>query len=207
MRRQAKSRMARRTNPFDWSGGHPALDLVNTLDERPSDAPIENLATYNAFVSFTELAGLIEPSAAKRLRSFNGVACTRVARRARELREHLYTTLSAIHDGRSVPQSPLNAITVEVRRAHAARAFTSTRTSSAITYRWRAPNSPEVPLHACALAMEALLLSADHSRIRKCGATDCAVYFIDTSKAHRRQWCSMKNCGNREKQRRWRSVT
>jgi predicted RNA-binding Zn ribbon-like protein len=42
-------------------------------------------------------------------------------------------------------------------------------------------------------------------RIRQCGASDCKVYFIDTSKAHRRQWCSMQNCGNREKQRRWRS--
>src|SRR5215475_11728599 len=91
MRWQARSTMTRQTNPFDWSGGHPALDLVNTLDERPSHTPIENLATYNAFVSFTELAGLIEPSAAKPLRSFSGSACTRVARRARELREHLYT--------------------------------------------------------------------------------------------------------------------
>jgi predicted RNA-binding Zn ribbon-like protein len=199
--------MNRRTNPFDWSGGHPALDLVNTLDERPSEAPIEKLASYDAFVSFVELAGLIEPSAAKRLRSFSGVACTRVARRARELREHLYTVLAAIHDGRSVPQGALDAIAMDVRRAHAARAFTSTGTSSAITYGWEAPTSPEVPLHACALAIEALLLSTDHSRIRKCGATDCEVYFIDTSKAHRRQWCSMKNCGNREKQRRWRSVT
>ena len=38
--------MSGRGNPFEWSGGHPALDLVNTLDERPSAAPIENLATY-----------------------------------------------------------------------------------------------------------------------------------------------------------------
>ena len=28
--------MSGRANPFEWSGGHPALDLVNTLDERPS---------------------------------------------------------------------------------------------------------------------------------------------------------------------------
>ena len=41
----------------------------------------------------------------------------------------------------------------------------------------------------------------------KCGASDCEVYFIDTSKAHRRQWCSMQNCGNREKQRRWRGAS
>jgi predicted RNA-binding Zn ribbon-like protein len=198
--------MMRRANPFDWSGGHPALDLVNTLDERPSDRPIENLATYNALVNFTELARLIAPAAAKRLRSLSGLACTLVVRRTRELREDLYAILAAIHHKRPVPQSRLDAIAVEVRRAHAARAFTSTGASGVITYGWRSPTSPEVPLHACALAIEALLVSADYSRIRKCGATDCDVYFIDTSKAHRRQWCSMKNCGNREKQRRWRSV-
>jgi predicted RNA-binding Zn ribbon-like protein len=197
--------MTRRTNSFDWSGGHPALDLVNTLDERPSDAPIENLATYNNLVSFTELAGLIEPSAAERLRSLSGPACNRVVRCARELREHLYTILATLHVGRSVAPSSLDAIASEVRNAHFARALASTGTSSAITHCWVAPASPDIPLHACALAIEALLVSADHTRVRKCGAADCEVYFIDTSKAHRRQWCSMQNCGNREKQRRWRS--
>lgn len=197
--------MARRLNSFDWSGGHPALDLVNTLDERPSGAPIENLATYNDLVSFTELAGLIDPSVAERLRSLGGPTCARIARRARELREHLYAILTARHVRRTVAPGSLDAIALEVHRAHAARAFTSTGTSSAITHCWVSPVSPDVPLHACALAIEALLVSADQSRIRKCGATDCEVYFIDTSKAHRRQWCSMQNCGNREKQRRWRS--
>jgi len=64
----------------------------------------------------------------------------------------------------------------------------------------------ETPLHACALAVEAILvMDVDRGRIRKCGASDCEVYFIDTSKGHRRRWCSMENCGNREKQRRWRA--
>jgi predicted RNA-binding Zn ribbon-like protein len=197
--------MTRTGDPFDWSGGHPALDLVNTRDERPSDAPIENLATYNAFLRFTELAGLIAPAAAQRLRSLDGPACARVARRARELREHLYAVLAAVHFGRPVPQNSLDAIALEVRRAHIARVFTSTGRLSAITHRWVSPTSPEVPLYACALAVEDLLVSGDHNRIRKCAAADCEVYFIDTSKAHRRQWCSMQNCGNREKQRRWRS--
>jgi predicted RNA-binding Zn ribbon-like protein len=197
----------KRTNPFDWSGGHPALDLVNTLDERPSNAPIENLATYDALVNFTELAELIEPSAARRLRSLSGAACARVARRARQLREHLFVVLAAIHDRRRIPQGPLDAIALEVRRAHAARALSPSDKSGAVASCWLIPTSPEVPLHACALAIEALLLSSNHGRIRKCGAADCEVYFIDTSKARRRQWCSMQNCGNREKQRRWRAVT
>ena len=64
--------MTDRADPFDWSGGHPALDLVNTLDERPSDSPIEKLATYRDLVRFARSAGLIEPSIAARLRASTG---------------------------------------------------------------------------------------------------------------------------------------
>jgi predicted RNA-binding Zn ribbon-like protein len=73
------------------------------------------------------------------------------------------------------------------------------------SHRWSQPIAPEVPLHACALSIEQLLVDIDRKRIRKCESSDCGVYFVDTSKGHRRQWCSMKNCGNREKQRRWRA--
>jgi predicted RNA-binding Zn ribbon-like protein len=197
--------MAGSANPFDWSGGDPALDFVNTLDERPSSAAVENLATYGDLVSFAGLAGLIEASASDRLRSLKGPNCSRIARRARELREHLYAVLAAAHVGKTMPKTSLDAIASEVRRAHAARVLVATSTSNAVRHSWIFPSAPEIPLHACALAIESLLVAADRSRIRKCGASDCEVYFIDTSKAHRRQWCSMRNCGNREKQRRWRS--
>jgi len=195
--------MAGRANPFDWSGGDPALDFVNTLDERLSGAPVEHLATYGDLVRFAELAGLIKVSTATRLRSRDGPNGSRIARRACELREHLYAVLAAAHSGKAVPKTSLEAIASEVRRAHAARGLVAAP-SNAVSHGWVSPSSPDIPLHACALAVESLLVMADRSRIRKCGASDCAVYFIDTSKAHRRQWCSMQNCGNREKQRRWR---
>ena len=101
--------MTRRADPYDWSGGHPALDFVNTLDERPSDAPIENLATYDALVRFAGLAGLIEPSASKRFQPLKGAAGTRIARRARELREHLYAILAANYARQPVPQGSLDS--------------------------------------------------------------------------------------------------
>jgi predicted RNA-binding Zn ribbon-like protein len=197
--------MTRGSNRFDWSGGHPALDLVNTLDERPSDAPIEMLSTFGDLVRFAELSGLIEPALVENMRLLSGPACSRAVRRARELREHLFGVLKARRAGDPVAQGPLDAIAVEVRRAHSARTFASTKRRGVIAHRWVYPTSPEVIVYACALAVEDLLVAANHDRIRKCGADDCDVFFIDTSKAHRRQWCSMKNCGNREKQRRWRS--
>ena len=193
------------SNQFDWSGGHPALDLVNTLDERPSDSPVEQLSTYGDLVRFAELAGLIEPSLAEKLRPLSGPACSRAVRHVREIREHLFAVLSAHHAGSPIAQCSLDPLALEVRRAHSARTFASTERRGGIVHRWMSQTSPEVPVHACALAVENLLVSADHNHIRKCGAEDCDVFFIDTSKAHRRQWCSMQNCGNREKQRRWRS--
>jgi predicted RNA-binding Zn ribbon-like protein len=199
--------MTRHADPFEWNGGHPALDLVNTLDERPFPSPIENLATYGDLVRFAELAKLVEPPVARRLRNLSGPACSRAAKRARELREHLHDVLAAAHLGQSPAQIDLDAIAAAIQSAHAARTLVASPTPALASHRWSHPIAPDVPLHACALAIEHLLIDVDRGRIRKCGASDCDVYYVDTSKGQRRQWCSMKACGNREKQRRWRSVS
>ena len=196
-----------RAGPFDWSGGHPALDLVNTLDERPLPSPIENLATYVDLVRFAELAKLIDPSLARSLRKISDRSCARVAGQARQLREHLHSVLTAAHTSRPLPQTDLDAIGRAIQAAHSARVLVLAAPSRLARHGWSQPIAPEIPLHACALSIEQLLVEVDRKRIRKCGASDCGVYFVDTSKGHRRQWCSMKNCGNREKQRRWRSGT
>src|SRR6185503_18176091 len=192
--------MSDRSGPFEWSGGHPALDLVNTLDERPFDSPIENLATYRDLVRFAELAKLIEPSVAARLRSLDGPACSRVAKRARELREHLHDVLAAAHSGQPLPQIDLDSIGAAVQAAHGARALVMSAAPGLADHHWSHPIAPDIPLHACALSIEHLLVSVERKRIRKCGASDCDVYYVDTSKGQHRQWCSMKGCGNREKQ-------
>jgi predicted RNA-binding Zn ribbon-like protein len=198
--------MSRHGDPFEWSGSHPALDFVNTLDERPFDEPIENLATYRDLVRFTELSGLIRPALARRLRPNATPEAARIAERARKLREHLFEALAAVHRREPVPRRHLEAIASSVRAAHDARVLVSSAPPHLASWRWSRPAALDIPLHACALAVESLLTDVDDRRIRKCGASDCEVYFVDTSKGQRRQWCSMSNCGNREKQRRWRSA-
>ena len=44
-----------------------------------------------------------------------------------------------------------------------------------------------------------LVADADPSRVRRCAASDCGAWFLDTSKGGRRKWCSMAACGNRAK--------
>lgn len=192
-------------NPFDWSGGHPALDLVNTLDERPFPEPVERLRNYADLVCFAARAGLLDSVRDAGLRQRAGPACERVAGRARRVRETLHTILVAWQERRAIPDKALRSVTLAIRRARAARRLVATDGARGVArYAWVA-SGMEVPLHACALAAEDLLTATDPARIRVCGAPDCGVFFLDTSKGGRRHWCSMGNCGNREKQRRWRS--
>jgi predicted RNA-binding Zn ribbon-like protein len=197
--------MAGTARSFDRSGGHPALDFVNTLDERPFPAPVENLTCYADLVRFAELTGLLAPGEVRQLRKLAAADHAPIAQRARALREQIYRVLTVFWQRQAVPPRELRAITSAIREARAARVLSVSDGQTITRYDWLSPHAPEVPLHACALAIEDLLTNADRGRIRKCGASDCEVYFIDKSKGRRRHWCSMSNCGNREKQRRWRA--
>jgi predicted RNA-binding Zn ribbon-like protein len=44
-----------------------------------------------------------------------------------------------------------------------------------------------------------LLASPQGEQLRLCGNPDCILIFVDTSRSHRRRWCSMDTCGNRAK--------
>lgn len=44
-----------------------------------------------------------------------------------------------------------------------------------------------------------LVTTVDPSRLRGCAAPGCGVWFVDVSRGGRRRWCSMEECGNRQK--------
>lgn len=51
------------------------------------------------------------------------------------------------------------------------------------------------------IARAAVAALSETERIRVCGADDCAVMYLDTSRSGNRAWCSMRRCGNRHKVR------
>ncbi len=44
-------------------------------------------------------------------------------------------------------------------------------------------------------------------RVKRCAATDCLRFFLDTTKNRSRRWCAMEECGARAKMRRYRAMT
>ncbi len=55
------------------------------------------------------------------------------------------------------------------------------------------------------LAVERLQASGAWPRLKACPAGDCEWAFFDTSRNHSRTWCSMEECGNKAKTRRYRA--
>lgn len=55
------------------------------------------------------------------------------------------------------------------------------------------------------LAVERLQSQAAWSRLKACTDEDCQWAFFDTTRNRSRTWCSMEECGNKEKTRRYRA--
>ena len=58
----------------------------------------------------------------------------------------------------------------------------------------------QLALAILARSIAGFLITAEFKYLRRCANADsCAIIFYDTTKNHRRQWCSNSMCGNRFK--------
>ncbi|MFD5909507.1 CGNR zinc finger domain-containing protein [Streptomyces massasporeus] len=116
--------------------------------------------------------------------------------RARTLRDAVFLLAADRAHGR-----PLRAAQLDVVNAAAAAPPLIARIESDGTRAW-APGATGTHLLAT-VARDAIdLFTGPHAdRVRECGAHNCHLLFVDTSRPGRRRWCAMEHCGNREKVR------
>jgi predicted RNA-binding Zn ribbon-like protein len=191
---------------FDLSGGHPALDLVNTLDWRFRESgPEELLETYADLLRFAEQTELIDAAeASKLLRSVPATRALKIVAAVRELREAAADVLYAAVDGKSPSQSAMKQLQ---------QCFAAVRQNQQLDWagdklRWTLPQSsplPGLPLWLLSLSTLEFITSEQMLTLRQCGNAECRWLFVDTSKNHTRRWCNMKICGNRMKARRFKA--
>jgi predicted RNA-binding Zn ribbon-like protein len=187
---------------FELIAGHPALDLVNTLDWRfGGRGPQDLLASYDDLLRFTRESKVLD----LRPRAGKG-ACARALRRAIELREALAEVFYARLDRRPAPvgaHATLERYFQAARRAQGIDWSDSPR----LQWKWRgASQSAELPVWALALSASELMTSDAVDRVLACVNPECRWLFLDTSKNHSRRWCDMKICGNRMKARRFKAA-
>jgi len=64
--------------------------------------------------------------------------------------------------------------------------------------------SPSGGIGAVIAAAGQAMMDGSWQRLKACRADSCRWAFVDSSRNHSRQWCSMQVCGNREKARAYR---
>jgi predicted RNA-binding Zn ribbon-like protein len=201
-----ETKPARRQAPkFELVGGNVCLDFVNTLDDRPSDKPKELLTNYYELARFGEDTGILRP---EQLDYFFGRVhmapdqAAEAVRRARNLREALHDIFWAVMRKQTVPQPAMDRLNENLQEA----ALHSRLVQSGERLEWRFDDltySFSAMLWPIARAAAELLASPDLARVRACSSPTCQWLFLDTSKNHHRRWCSMQQCGNRAKVRRF----
>lgn len=187
-------------------GAHPALDFANTLGALPDGTPREYLVDYASLVAWAQRLGVLgraDASALKRHADAEPEPARRALGAARDLRGAIYGLFAA----HAVGAAPA-ADAVERFNRHLARAQTHTAiapTRDGFVWRWTGePDALERPLWSLARSAAALLTDAQLARVRQCAGDNCLWLFLDTSKNGSRRWCSMSDCGNRAKVRRFR---
>ena len=177
------------------------LDFLNSVAV-PVDTPVEWLGSGRDFVDWLRQAGLAREDVLAQLAFAAGPGeLDAVAAQARALREwfrgfvrsHMGAPLSA---GATAELDPLirllarDEVYGRIEPAAAGLAFVTDR-------RWRSPESLLLPV---AKAMADVVTGADFAQVKACEGPACTLLFLDTTRGHKRRWCSMAVCGNRAKQ-------
>ncbi len=185
--------------PFQLVAGNPALDFVNTLDDRFNERTKELLVSYAELVRFTVESGLVTVAQARALRNLPARDEERsgVFEQAIEFRETLAAVAYALLGGGEVSSADLDTLEVYFKEASATRKLIVDR--NLLIWKWPQKVSLAFPLWTLAQAAADLLSSDRMALVRSCAKETCGWLFLDTSKNHTRRWCDMKLCGNRTK--------
>jgi predicted RNA-binding Zn ribbon-like protein len=195
--------------PFEYIGGDPALDLVNTVDWTSRGPEEERLTDFARLVQWAQGAGIVSARVAAALRAKGNAkpreaeAAHRAALRAREVLERLFSALAhgdppgeALDDfnrllGQALEHMRVIPVTGGRRREQTIRLGWPELGTTVDSLIW-----PVV------WSAASLIASDEAARIRVCGGPDCGWIYVDRSRNQLRRWCQMETCGTREKSRR-----
>jgi predicted RNA-binding Zn ribbon-like protein len=187
--------------------GHPALDFTNTASWPPGGVRNDRLVDYAALLAWSTRAHLIGPddADAMRVRSLaRPEEAKRVLHRGRELRGAIHEVFAAHAAGQPVPRRALDRLNRDL--ADALLHARIDEQGGTFGWTWEgAADALDRMLWSLARTAADLLTSDQLPRVRVCAAESCGWLFIDTSKNKTRRWCSMSDCGNRAKVRRFRA--
>jgi len=180
---------------FIFVGEHPAIDFANTLSLSQGQWT-EHLRDWADVIDWLSVAGL-SANPALQIPTFRAEAVKSVV----ELRRAWKDELGKLVAGSRVSDDfiwRINQILAEdafyeILHRRGKTGFQLGRSASGL-------KGEKLALATLSRQIAHFLAEANFGHLHRCAnTTSCALYFYDTTKNHRRQWCSPAACGNRYK--------
>jgi predicted RNA-binding Zn ribbon-like protein len=200
-------------------GGRLCLDFVNTTGGRNSDparskkdpyAVIitrDKLNDYIDLLAWSRRAGLLtdaELQALIREGKRREAEAASVLARALALREAIYRICTAIVGKRSPQAVDMELLNQELAQARDHESLIAV--ADGFDWQWTGSrNELDRMLWPIARSAAEMLTMGDLTRLHACEGEGCGWLFEDTSRNRTRQWCTMEDCGNLAKVRRFRT--
>jgi predicted RNA-binding Zn ribbon-like protein len=187
------------TEKFSLIANNLFLDFVNTEKMRDGQ-PLETLLTFADFLAWTIAVGLIEVAEAEEIyKKWHDKGETIIfLSDAVRFRNILRETAESIAAGGAVSNSAIAAINGQLNKQSGFTEIIENENGFEKRFRFDL-SEPSKLLHPVAAAAADFLCYARFELLRKCESASCVLYFYDTTKNHRRRWCSMSGCGNKAK--------
>jgi predicted RNA-binding Zn ribbon-like protein len=207
-------------------GGRLCLDFVNTVGGRVSDRQRygpssagarrgrdyadavvrDKLPRYSDLLAWAKSAGALthrESLQLGRRAAGDPQTAASVFERAIRLRAALYRIFKSVVENWAPEPAAMQILQRELSivRAHERLAYVA----GAFVWTWDGPaRSLDRVLWPVARSAAELLASNSLAMLRQCAGDECGWMFLDSSRNHNRQWCDMKDCGNRAKVKKFR---
>lgn len=186
--------MPYRAPTLRFIGGRLALDFVNSV-------PLKTELSWNQLIEFLESARIVTPERGGELLALNRSnpqTAELLLRKAQRLAAGLRRAFdAALHKQRILREwiEPINEI-LRITEGHDELV--------AADHDWEiqfvaSESGLEWLLAAVARSAAEIIAEGPQARLRLCANPRCGLFFYDTSRTHRRRWCSMTACGNRHK--------
>lgn len=184
-------RLKRHLPKHEFVAGRICLDFCNTLPRTRLEADWDRAETPDDFLAWAQRGGIATDRA----------PAADVLARLLALRAALARIFDAVADGHRAATGDLDVLNAELADARAAERLVPTERGFVLAD--AAPAAIDRLRHAVVRDAEDLL-TGDLRRIKRCPDDDCLWFFFDASKNLSRRWCSMDDCGTRDKVRRFR---
>ena len=183
--------------------GSLCLDFANTANWHKSEQPVELLNSYTDLIDWSRHANVLNEREAETLlreAADQPIDAESVLSQAVELREAIYRIFATISENARPAVEDLELLNGALGPALAHARIVEGQ--DGFTWDW-ADNQTALDRMLWPVARSAaeLLASAQLGRARQCADEKCGWLFLDMSRNRSRRWCSMEDCGNRNKAR------